>query len=72
MGVCDGAPSNMFLFIIHIDQTVILKFSLNVQHVDRETRGPWVPHLRMTDQWSGTICDILVECIMRNNFVKIN
>ena len=35
-----------------------------------KTRGPWVAHLRMTDQWSGTICEILVECIMRNNSVK--
>ena len=33
--------------------------------------GPWVAHLRMTDQWSGTICEILVECIMRNNSVKL-
>ena len=33
--------------------------------------GPWVAHLRMTDQWSGTICEILVECIMINNFVKL-
>ena len=32
--------------------------------------GPWVAHLRMTDQWSGTICKILVECIMRNNSVN--
>ena len=32
--------------------------------------GPWVTHLRMTDQWSGTICEILVECIMRNNSVN--
>ena len=30
---------------------------------------PLVAHLRMTDQWSGTICEILVECIMRNNSV---
>ena len=30
---------------------------------------PWVVHLRITDQWSGTICEILVECIMRNNSV---
>ena len=21
--------------------------------------GPWVAHLRMTNQWSGTICEIL-------------
>ena len=32
--------------------------------------GPWVAHLIMTDQWSGTICEILVECIMRNNSVN--
>ena len=32
--------------------------------------GPWVAHSRMTDQWSGTICEILVECIMRNNAVN--
>ena len=31
---------------------------------------PWVAYLRMTDQWSGTFCEILVECIMRNNSVK--
>ena len=30
---------------------------------------PWVAHLRLTDQSSGTICEILVECIMRNNSV---
>ena len=28
---------------------------------------PCAPHMRMTDQLSGTICEILVECIMRNN-----
>ena len=28
-----------------------------------------IAHLRMTDQWSGTICEILVECIIRNNSV---
>ena len=33
--------------------------------------GPWVAHLRMTDQWSGIICEILVECIMRNNPVNL-
>ena len=40
---------------------------------EKETRGPkpWVAHLRMTDKWSETICDILVECIMRNNSVKL-
>ena len=37
----------------------------------KRTLGPWVAHLRMTDQWSGTICEILVECIMRNNSVKL-
>ena len=25
----------------------------------------------MFDQWSGTICEILVECIIRNNSVKL-
>ena len=39
--------------------------SLSVSHHKR----PWVAHLRMTDRWSGTICEILVECIMRNNSV---
>ena len=34
------------------------------------TRGPLGPDLRMTDQWSGSICEILVECIMRNNSVN--
>ena len=34
----------------------------------KRTLGPCVTHLRMTDQWSGTICEILVECIMRNNW----
>ena len=34
--------------------------------------GPWaLGHLRMTNQWSGTICEILVECLMRNNSVKL-
>ena len=37
---------------------------------NKRALGPWVAHLRMTDQWSGTICEILVECIMRNNFVN--
>ena len=32
---------------------------------------PSVAHLRMTDQRSGTSCEILVECIMRSNSVKI-
>ena len=50
-----------------------------MQRIEREFRksyflnkralGPWFAHLRMTDQWSGTICKILVECIMRNNSV---
>ena len=31
---------------------------------------PWVAYLRMTDQWSGTFCEILVECIRKNNSVK--
>ena len=25
----------------------------------------------MTDKWSGTICEILVECIMRNKSVNL-
>ena len=39
--------------------------------LDKRALGPWVAHLRMTDQWSGTICEILVECIIRNNSVKL-
>ena len=31
--------------------------------ISKRALGPWVAHLRMTDQWSGTICEILVECI---------
>ena len=27
----------------------------NVQNYIKQ-EGPWVAHLRMTDQWSGTIC----------------
>ena len=38
-----------------------------VQILNKRALGPWVPHLRMIDQWSVTICEILVECIMRNN-----
>ena len=37
----------------------------------QEGLGPSVTHLRMTDQRSGTFCEILVECIMRNNSVKL-
>ena len=33
--------------------------------------GSWVSQLRMTDQLSGTICEILVECIMRNSSVNL-
>ena len=33
--------------------------------------GPGSLTLRMTDKWSGTICKMLVECIMRNNSVKL-
>ena len=40
------------------------------QH-NKRALGPWAAHLRMTDQWSGTICEILVECFMRNNAVKL-
>ena len=38
---------------------------------NRRALGPWVAHLRMTDQWRGTICKILIECIMRNNSMKL-
>ena len=33
--------------------------------------GLWGPHLRMTDQWSGTIYAILKEGIMGNIHVKL-
>ena len=36
------------------------------RNVEQEGRHP-----RMTDQCRGTICEILVECIMRNNSVKL-
>ena len=39
--------------------------------IKKKALGPWVAHLRMTDQCSGTICEIMVECIMRNNSVKL-
>ena len=39
--------------------------------LNKRALGPCVPHLRMTDQWSGTICEISLECIMRNNSVKL-
>ena len=39
--------------------------------LNKRALGPWVAHLRMADQWSKTICEILVECIMRNNSVKL-
>ena len=45
--------------------------SITIQITNKRVIGPWVAHLRMTGQWSGTICEILVECIMRNNFVKL-
>ena len=38
---------------------------------NKRALGPWVAHLRMTDRWSGTICVNMVECIMRNNSVKL-
>ena len=38
---------------------------------NKRALGPWVAHLRMTDQWSVTICENIVECIMRNNSMKI-
>ena len=44
-------------------------------HVDtknkKETLGPLVAQQSMTDQRSGTICEDLVKCIMRNNSVKL-
>ena len=46
--------------VIHKQETSLNKRALR----------PWVAHMRMTDQWSGTICEIMVECIMRNNPVK--
>ena len=57
----------------HVDAFVIL---LNLicnmtMFWNKRALGPWVTHLRMTDQWSGTICETLVECIMRNNSVKL-
>ena len=39
--------------------------------LNKRALGPWVIRPRMTDQWSGTICEILEECIMRNNSVKL-
>ena len=47
--------------LIHTEQKIYL---------NKRALGPWVAHLRMTDQWSGTICEILVECIMRKNSVN--
>ena len=38
---------------------------------NKRALGTWVAHLRMTDQLSGTFCKIMVECIMRNNSVKV-
>ena len=51
---------------------VIMRCAIKILHCNRINKralGPWVAHLRMTDQWSRTICGILVECIMRNKSV---
>ena len=48
--------------------TQILCFN---SRINKRAVGPWVAHLRMTDQWGGTICENMVECIMRNNSVKL-
>ena len=53
---------------------ICLEITLSGNHMlnlYKRALGPWVAHLRMTDQWSGTICEILVKCIMRNNSVKL-
>ena len=41
--------------------------SVLIYMYNKRALGPWVAHPRLTDQWSGTICKILVESIMRNN-----
>ena len=58
------------VFIIIILKFFFLKFVLEKSTDNKKTRGSWVAHLRMTDQWSATICEILVECIMRNSSVN--
>ena len=53
-------------------KVILLYFQNNPKKSSNKSAlGPWVAHLRMTDQWSGTICEIMVECIMRNNPVKL-
>ena len=49
--------------------TLIFETALECININKRALRPWVAHLRMTDQWGGTICEILVECIMRNNSV---
>ena len=59
--------------IIKLVVCLVKQMYLFIPHfIKKRTLEPWVSHLRMTDQWSGTICEILVECIMRNNSVKLN
>ena len=54
-----------------INMFALLSLNLfNKGKLNKRALGPLVAHLRMTDQWSGTICEILVECIMRNNSVN--
>ena len=43
----------------------------HVHIYNKRVLGPCVAHLRMTDKWSGTSCEILVECTTRNNSVKL-
>ena len=46
-------------------------YKLHGDHdINKIVLEPRVAHLRMTDQWSGTLCEILVEWIIRNNSVK--
>ena len=44
---------------------------VSTNSINKRALGSWVAHLRMTDQWSVTICKLLVECINRNNSVKL-
>ena len=54
-----------------IDSWFLPYFVLCHPFWNKRALGPWVAQLRMTDQWSGIICEILVEFIMRNNSVKL-
>ena len=49
----------------------VFNCSLLPLYLNKRALWPWVAHLRMTDQWNRTICEILVECIIRNNSVKL-